>query len=357
MADDVSSRVGAHMEDFQGQQLDINDRNPYKRRKYCGTNLLELTLDNIDVQLGPEGIRDTWGHIIFQLLEMGLPLNPSYESVGNLLHALSELGDIEKLETLFRYGVDTNLPVKTDEGSGHCGSAIHIAAARTQVESVKLLIRHGADVAAERLCFHSSRKGALNRTPVQAALEWRHNVKNWDGFWEICELLIEAGAGQDDCQSLLQFASERENIPFAKRLLDRGIRLSEMPVTQSPEIVKLLVEHGTAIDSPPGQGPLAPVGGQLLSTSGIIDCGFSRFSRTPVDEQKRFLDFLLQKGYVSLNEPCRCYCGKGWTNLLQGLVARGLHRLVEHALARGADPLCLGCPDTAIKSIGSNKAA
>ncbi|KAI0513326.1 ankyrin repeat-containing domain protein [Xylaria bambusicola] len=341
-----------------------SDGNSHRNSDGDGVNLLKLTLDSINLQAGAQNICENWGRIVFKLLDNGSRIEPNYESLGNLLYAIAEFGDIELLEKLFKYGVNPNLPVKSRKYDEHFGSAINVAAVKDDVEIVRSLIKHGADVSAERCCLRPYEK-KINATPIQAALQWGHEWRKWDRFWQICELLIEAGAGDEDCRSVLKAASERGNVVFTEQLLERGICLSEMPITQSLDIIKLLVEHGTPIDSPTGRAVelqrqamkagscelleyLITETGQLLSAGQLIDEGFTRFSKRQAEEQKRALVFLLQKGYISLNERCRCTCGKAWTNLLQKLIAGGIPDLVAYVLSEGADPQCPGCPDTAM---------
>ncbi|KAI1360880.1 ankyrin repeat-containing domain protein [Xylaria arbuscula] len=364
IADYVTSREDIHKDEAQDQPR-IGEGNEHRHKSYNDINLLELTLDNINLREGAEGVCDTWGSIVFKLLETGVRLDPSCESMGSLLYAISESGNVGQLEKLFQYGVDPNLPTKDSESGEKFGSAIHIAVDSAQVEIVESLIRHRADLSIKRPFPKTLSKGALSVTPVQGALKQRREKSEWDKFWRIFELLIEAGIGEEDCQSILRVASEQGNIPLATKLLGRGTRLTEMPMTQSLSIIKLLVAHGTEIDSPANKARwlqadatrrglcdlleyLIAGTGQLLSATRLIQEAFGRCSRKPLDEQKRILDFLLQKGYVSLNERSRCYCGKSWTNPLQALIANGHYELVKYVLAKGADPQCPGCSDTAI---------
>ncbi|TGJ86553.1 hypothetical protein E0Z10_g2255 [Xylaria hypoxylon] len=212
--------------------------------------LLANGAEKSTVQTLDEALISGQEDVIEMLLRM---LEDVPNSIRNFLYAVSASGNVMALEKLFfHYGVDPNLPVRPGDCDQHFGSAIHVAAVMEHVEVVKSLIKRGADVSAQQTCCRHF-KGEINVTPIQAALQWGHESSKWDRCWEVCELLIEAGAGEDDCRSVLKAACEHGKILLARRLIDRGTRLSEMPVTPSLDIVKLMVEHDTAINSPIGR--------------------------------------------------------------------------------------------------------
>ncbi|KAI1422505.1 ankyrin repeat-containing domain protein [Xylaria sp. FL1777] len=347
-----------------------SDNRSKEDRNSGGANLLKLTLDCININTKPQDICKSWGPIVLKLLEAGLRCESWDESMGNLLYAISASGNIELLEKLFQYGVDPNLPVRPGNCDEHFGSAIHVAAVKDQVEIVKSLLKHGASASAKQTCRRHL-EGDIEVTPAQAALRWGHESSKWDRFWEVCELLVEAGAGEDDCRDVLKAACEQGNILLARRLIDRGARLSEMPITISLDIVKLMVEHGTTIDSPTGRAAelqhkairtascdlleyLIGETGLLLPAGQIMEEVFTKAILMKVENQKRVLEVMLQKGHLAINGLYRCACGKTWTNLFQQLIVNRNMELILWGLAQGADPQCPGCPDTAISLLFSH---
>ncbi|KAI1313190.1 ankyrin repeat-containing domain protein [Xylaria venustula] len=333
-------------------------------------NLLKFTLGCINLKTKAQDTCEKWGRIIFKLINAGIDFEPNDPNLGNILYAFSASGDTAAVEKLFEYGVNPNAPIKPGICEEHFGSALHVAAVTEQVEVLRILISHGADVSAQRTCRQRF-KGESEVTPTQAALQWGHESSKWDRFWEVCESLVEAGAGEEDCQDVLQFACEHGNVHLAKRLLDSGTRLSEMPITLSVGILKLMLAHGTAINSPTGRAGelqrqaarmascevmeyLVAETGFLVSARKIIAEVFSKRVITPVEEQKRMLEFILRERYIDINGLYRCTCHKNWTNLFQKLIEIRDIGLIELGLAQGADPHCPGCPNTAISLLFKN---
>ncbi|KAF4627358.1 hypothetical protein G7Y89_g10796 [Cudoniella acicularis] len=65
---------------------------------------------------------------------------------------------------------------------------------------------------------------------------------------EYCEILVEAGAEDKDCEALLEQSVKGGYFDTMKWLIDRGIRLKKVPICENIKAIEILLGYGWAID-------------------------------------------------------------------------------------------------------------
>ncbi|KAF4452316.1 hypothetical protein F53441_4834 [Fusarium austroafricanum] len=253
-------------------------------------NLLQVTLDalispqrivdhtwvgwppgvNYDMPLW-EGSEDdilaTWGGIILYLLEQGLLYADNDPGLVMLLHIACFKGSLNVVKKLLDYGVVANVPgprmIDGGQGEGtKFGTAMHAAAAGRKLSTASELITRGESPGCRRHCIFFRRSGG-DFTPVQTAIEATRysNDDNGDmlNFVEDFMALAE-DLPYSDYQDVLKYCAREKKQNAAKHLLERGIRLDEVPIPtehlfledrkddSDVEIVKLLVSYGIKLD-------------------------------------------------------------------------------------------------------------
>ncbi|KAM0245839.1 hypothetical protein ACHAP5_005159 [Fusarium lateritium] len=232
-------------------------------------NLLQVTLDaivspqnivdmtwvgwppgvNYDIPMWWADIDATWGGIILFLMERGLSFARDDPGLVMLLHIACFQGSLDCVKQLLDHGVVANVPgprmVDGGQGQGSTfGTAMHAAAAGQKLPIVAMLISHGESVALCRPCIlnRGSTKGDL--TPVQVAIAAAGYED--DDIMDFLDGFISQGqeVGNSDYEEVLTHCIEINNLDFAKRYLERGFRLSEVPSgVQSVEMAQLLTSY------------------------------------------------------------------------------------------------------------------
>ncbi|KAF4841105.1 Heterokaryon incompatibility protein 6, OR allele [Colletotrichum siamense] len=238
-------------------------------------NLLQVTLDalispqrivdmtwvgwppgvNYDRPMWALDLKDTWGGIILHLLQAGLSYTKDDPGLVMLLHIACYQGALEFVEKLLGYGVATNVagPRMVDGGQGEgdsFGSALHAAAATSQLPVAKLLMEHGESPRTHRCCVFGNRATDKDKTPLEVAIasgrygDAERRLNFMEGLLACAESLEES-----DYQEMIAYCARRNQLDFAKRLLRRGIHPQTVPAdVGSLEMARLLISHGAVLD-------------------------------------------------------------------------------------------------------------
>ncbi|KAI8268418.1 hypothetical protein K4K58_005200 [Colletotrichum sp. SAR11_239] len=238
-------------------------------------NLLQVTLDalispqrivdmtwvgwppgvNYDRPMWALDLKDTWGGIILHLLQAGLSYTKDDPGLVMLLHIACYQGAFEFVEKLLSFGVATNVagPRMVDGGQGEgdsFGSALHAAAATSQLPIAKLLMEHGESPRTRRRCVFGNRATDKDKTPLEVAIaSGRYGgaerlLAFMEGLLACAESLEES-----DYQEMIAYCARRNQLDFANRLLRRGIHPQTVPAdVASLEMARLLISHGAVLD-------------------------------------------------------------------------------------------------------------
>lgn len=176
-----------------------------------------------------------------------------------VLHDACYEAYVPLVERLIALGVDINMSIKDGDFYDYnfYGSALHAATTAGQKEIARLLISVGADVRAKKMQYKIKKVKEI--TPVAAALLWKRSEPK--KVHETCELLIEAGADEEDGNALLEHCVREDDAEIVRRLLDFGVQLPQLSFEEisqydthvpniSIEVVRLLVEHGATTTDP-----------------------------------------------------------------------------------------------------------
>ncbi|CZR49862.1 uncharacterized protein FPRO_16069 [Fusarium proliferatum ET1] len=239
------------------------------------TNLLQITLDalispqeivdmtwvgwppgvNFDIPLWDLDIEATWGGIIMYLLEEGLSCPKDDPGLVMMLHIACHKGALDVVKKLLAYGAAADVagPRMADGGQGEgstFGTAMHAAAAGRNIDIALTLMEHGESASCRRHCIFN--RGGTNKdmTPIEVAI-----AADPYGSDENLVDYLEAFMAQpsdlpdSDYQAVLKHCAQNNKLDAAARLLDRGIRLDEVPTwVSSVDMAKLLVSHGIKLD-------------------------------------------------------------------------------------------------------------
>ncbi|KAH7317181.1 heterokaryon incompatibility protein-domain-containing protein [Stachybotrys elegans] len=199
-------------------------------------------------------LRATWGGIVLYFLQQGFMCSRDDPGIIMLLHIACYEGSLEFVKELLDLGVATDVggPRIVDGGLSEgmtFGTAMHAAAAGRHMSVVTTLISHGVSASSRRLCIRNWR-GNINReaTPLEVAIDAARHTTDGDPFLE--QFITQAkDLGDSDLKTALKYFVEMNSFDFAKHLLQRGIRLLEVPAgIKSIEMTKLLVSHGIELD-------------------------------------------------------------------------------------------------------------
>ncbi|KAK2759641.1 heterokaryon incompatibility protein [Colletotrichum kahawae] len=258
-----------------GKPKDGFERSQLVKREETKVNLLQITLDalispqrivditwvgwppgvNYDRPMWALDLKDTWGGIILHLLQAGLSCTKDDPGLVMLLHIACYQGALDFVEKLLAFGVATNVagPRMVDGGQGEgdsFGSALHAAAATSQLPVAKLLMEHGENPRIRRRCVFGNRATDKDKTPLEVAIaSGRYGgaerlLTFLEGLLACAESLEES-----DYQEMIAYCARRNHVDFAKRLLRRGIHPQTVPAdVGSLEIARLLISHGAVLD-------------------------------------------------------------------------------------------------------------
>ncbi|KAI8292164.1 hypothetical protein K4K60_010602 [Colletotrichum sp. SAR11_57] len=248
---------------------------PQQVKPETKVNLLQVTLDalispqrivdmtwvgwppgvNYDRPMWALDLKDTWGGIILHLLQAGLSYTKEDPGLVMLLHIACYQGAFEFVEKLLSFGVATNVagPRMVDGGQGEgdsFGSALHVAAATSQLPVAKLLMEHGESPRTRRRCVFGNRATDKDKTPLEVAIasgrygDAERLLTFTEGLLACAESLEES-----DYQEMIAYCARRNQLDFAKRLLRRGIHPHTVPAdVASLEMARLLISYGAVLD-------------------------------------------------------------------------------------------------------------
>ncbi|CAM1503469.1 Fc.00g010600.m01.CDS01 [Cosmosporella sp. VM-42] len=254
---------------------------PTDREQDAKVNLLQVTLDalispqritdmtwvgwppgvNYDRPLWEGDPKSTWGGIILYLLQQGLSYAKDDPGLIMILHIACYQGHLDLVEQLLSFGVATDVGgsriVDGGQGKGSTlGSAMHAAAAGRQLSVVSILLAHGVSSRFRRKCIFNRARTNGELTPLEVAKSSSPNV---DGkqFLDFLERFTQHGEEleESDYQTTLKYYVIRNHFDSAKRLLQGGVRLPEIPASiKSVEMAKLLLSHDISLDPAALQG-------------------------------------------------------------------------------------------------------
>ncbi|CAF3617131.1 unnamed protein product [Fusarium graminearum] len=233
-------------------------------------NLLQATLDAL---ISPQSIVDmtwvgwppgvdydrplwgmdidlTWGGIILYLLQQGLSFAKDDLGLVMLLHIACNQGSQDLVEELLSYGVmaDISGPRIVDGGQGEgstCGTAMHAAAAGRQLEIVKTLISRGENPGLRRHCIFNRRSTNAQVAPINIAIA-TGEYENDENLQEFLEAFITEAKDleETDLKAVLNWSVDSNALGFAQDLLQRGVRLDEVPCgVRGVEMAQLLIAY------------------------------------------------------------------------------------------------------------------
>ncbi|KAM0347360.1 hypothetical protein ACHAPU_004880 [Fusarium lateritium] len=239
-------------------------------------NLLQVTLDAL---ISPQNIVDmswvswppgvdfdrplwdldmeaTWGRIIFYLLEQGLSYDKNDPGLVMLLHIACYMGSADCVEKLLDYGVASDIagPQMVEGGQGRpstLGTAMHAAAVGRNLSIISKLILKGESSNLQRTCIFN--RGSINGdvTPVEIAIHaaWSESQETFINF--IQGFLSQAkDLEESDYEPVLAHYVEKDMLDYTKTLLERGIRLPNVPTdVKSIKMAQLLISYGINLDA------------------------------------------------------------------------------------------------------------
>ncbi|KLP01271.1 heterokaryon incompatibility protein het-6 [Fusarium fujikuroi] len=238
-------------------------------------NLLQVTLDalispqeivdmtwvgwppgvNFDVPLWDLDIEATWGGIIMYLLKQGLSCPKDDSGLVMMLHIACRRGALDVVMKLLAYGAAADVagPRMVDGGQGEgstFGTAMHAAAAGRNIDISLALIEHGESARCRRNCIFNRGSTNGDLTPIEVAIAADPYASD-ENLLEFLEAFMAHASDLEDSdyQAVLRYCAQNNKLEAANRLLDRGIRLEEVPTSvSSVDMAKLLVSHGIKLD-------------------------------------------------------------------------------------------------------------
>lgn len=332
-------------------------------------NLLQIALDaRLESECGTSipsiwsrPVQEKWGCIIIYFLDTGVRFRPDDPALVKFLHIACYQGNLAYVEKLVSKGVDLNARAgRSDKRDFDRGTALHGAAIGGQRAVAACLLQHGANVRTK-----SAVKSMIKiecQTAVIAALDIFQFNLELDRVLDVCEALVEAGAEENDCEALLEASAKCGKLEMVKRLLQRGIRIREIPFCGHLDVIRLLLENEGQIDSSPGRtaqfqkyaatnghievmehlversGPLLPMGDFGYIAFDVLSGGYLDMLR-----------YLVTRYGHNVNATFPGYPGASQcVNLLQRACEECHINAVKFLLEYEADPDCPGLPDTAL---------
>ncbi|CVL00511.1 hypothetical protein FPRO06_06136 [Fusarium proliferatum] len=238
-------------------------------------NLLQVTLDalispqeivdmtwvgwppgvNFDVPLWDLDIESTWCGIIMYLLKQGLSCPKDDSGLVMMLHIACRKGALDVVMKLLAYkaAADVAGPRMVDGGQGEgstFGTAMHAVAAGRNIDISLALIEHGESARCRRNCIFNRGGSNGDLTPIEVAIA-ADPYGSDENLLEFLEAFMAHASDLEDSdyQAVLRYCAQNNKLEAANRLLDRGIRLKEVPTSvSSVDMAKLLVSHGIKLD-------------------------------------------------------------------------------------------------------------
>ncbi|KAF4500396.1 heterokaryon incompatibility het-6 [Fusarium agapanthi] len=189
------------------------------------------------------------------LLEEGLSCPKDDPGLVMMLHIACRKGDLDAVKKLLAYGAAADVagPRMVDGGQGEgstFGTAMHAAAAGRNIDIALALIEHGESASCRRHCILNRGSTIKYLTPIEVAIAGDPYGSD-ENLVEYLEMFIAHASDlpDSDNQAVLRNCAQNSKLDAATRLLDKGIRLDEVPsLVSSVDMAKLLVSHGTKLD-------------------------------------------------------------------------------------------------------------
>lgn len=312
-------------------------------------NLLDVTLEShlksskgrpiSEIWNDPQH-KDWWDIIVF-LLDKGLTFRRTDPRLAKFLQISCYQGCTTYVQKLLDVGVDENArPARADSQDHVYGSALHTAVIGGQSAVVTILLDHGADIHTPRLCI--DRLQGRGMRPLARAFQWGTLGlpvgRTALDVLHACEILVSAGADNDDCKILLEQCAKQGHLEMATRLLDRIIATSEVPNIQRYAVK---TAHLDLMDI-------------LFKKYGLAlpmeDFGYIAFDimRGTSPSSMTMLRLLITEYGLDVNTTFPGYPGATYhVNLLQRACEECKPAAVQLLLEAGADPQCPGLPESA----------
>ncbi|KAI9928467.1 hypothetical protein MW887_002512 [Aspergillus wentii] len=190
--------------------------------------------------------------IITRLLDTGLPVDCRNRDLIPFLYVLCYEGDEHSVDKLLDIGIDVNIAETcTIYQRDRVGSALHAAIAGGHASMVELLIRHNVNVHSQ--CYFESHwvgnvTGSFTSSTLLCKLKEGRYSSHIE-FRQICELLLVAGVNDDDRNALLAASVILGQMDLAERLLQEGSRVDEVPISDNPEAVEMILQESPSTQS------------------------------------------------------------------------------------------------------------
>lgn len=188
------------------------------------------------------------------------------------LHIAARCGTLESVRLLLDHGANVESRDLSE------GTPLHDAVWRAFPDTCKLLIESGAQVNA---------KDMSGDTPIFMVVPARQRIWNISNALEICSLLVNAGA-EINIQNDISYTP-----------------LHRYVTTPHPEIVEFLIKHGAKVDATTDDERNTPLhtamlGGEIEILKLLLDNGADinarkKFGKTPLSEAKYFM----KNGYTT----------------------------------------------------------
>ena len=310
--------------------------------------------------------KEDWGYIICFLLEKRLDFQRDDARLLKFFLVTCYQGNLEQVERLLDLDIDQNArAARSDFRDYVSGSALHAAVKGGQSAIVKCLLDHGAVANAQRMCTSRLQHLAKPMTPIAYALEWTTiGMLGGPGILDIldaCALLLDEGVDEEDRKLLLAECARKGDFQAVKRLLICGTRLPEIPLSDDINIIREFVVAGTKVNAAKSQRHaveqanlgimrfLVEMNGPALL---MEEFGFIAFEliRGNSDGHMEMLRYIITEYGFDVNTTFPAYPNANYhVNLLQRACEEIKPSAVQLLLEHGADPECLGLPDTALE--------
>jgi ankyrin repeat protein len=327
-------------------------------------NLLQIALDaRMAAERGgsPNGIwklplRETWGPIVFYLLDAGLEVDLESPSLVKFFYISCYQCELAYVKKLLAKGISLVGKAGGSNSNDYSfGSALQVAAATGRKDVAKCLLNHGADV---RLKADFGNGDSLeNQTAVETAIEgylWFDRSES--AVLETCAYLVESGAADSDAEIVLRAACESENMKIVKRMVQHGANIPKIPVKNAEDHVALyrvFSKSGYDLRSQPEfiaeiQVNAVERGDVKLLASLVDRYGLqARFDMVDCasaiiwceGDRRAVLRYFIDELSFNIDTPHHYWPGSSHrNNLLGGAVERRRVEVVEFLLQEGANP-------------------